>query len=159
MVRDFLEGQNQLLFTYGATSAGKTYTIQGVPGDSGIMPRAVDVIFNTVGDRVSPQLPLQVFYHHCRESCPHAQFVPKMAKLFLKRVPTPHPGSLKKMPCSSTSFLTLSVYHEYVILGPKTLNTLPTIIFSPWASTGSSQSVLLNSSPWQKKRTQCTNWA
>ena len=124
MVRDFLEGQNQLLFTYGATSAGKTYTIQGVPGDSGIMPRAVDVIFNTVGDRISPQLPLQVFYHHCRESCPHAQFVPKMAKLFLKRVPTPHPGSLKKTPCSSTSFLTLSVYHEYVILGPKTLNTL-----------------------------------
>ena len=52
MVRDFLEGQNQLLFTYGATSAGKTYTIQGVPGDSGIMPRAVDVIFNTVGDRM-----------------------------------------------------------------------------------------------------------
>ena len=59
-VKDFLEGQNQLLFTYGATSAGKTYTIQGVPGDSGIMPRAVDVIFNTVGDRISPQLPLQV---------------------------------------------------------------------------------------------------
>ena len=27
-VKDFLEGQNQLLFTYGATSAGKTYTIQ-----------------------------------------------------------------------------------------------------------------------------------
>jgi hypothetical protein len=27
-VMEFLEGQNQLLFTYGATSAGKTYTIQ-----------------------------------------------------------------------------------------------------------------------------------
>jgi kinesin family protein 20 len=27
-VKEFLEGQNQLLFTYGATSAGKTYTIQ-----------------------------------------------------------------------------------------------------------------------------------
>ena len=79
MVRDFLEGQNQLLFTYGATSAGKTYTIQGVPGDSGIMPRAVDVIFNTVGDRISPQLPLQVF----------SQFVAKMSKLFFERSPNP----------------------------------------------------------------------
>ena len=27
-LKDFLEGQNQLLFTYGVTSAGKTYTIQ-----------------------------------------------------------------------------------------------------------------------------------
>ena len=27
-VKDFLEGQNQLIFTYGATSAGKTFTIQ-----------------------------------------------------------------------------------------------------------------------------------
>ena len=28
-VQAFLEGQNQLLFTYGASSSGKTYTIQG----------------------------------------------------------------------------------------------------------------------------------
>ena len=27
-VQDFIEGRNQLLFTYGATSSGKTYTIQ-----------------------------------------------------------------------------------------------------------------------------------
>ncbi len=27
-MRDLMEGQNQLLFTYGATSSGKTYTIQ-----------------------------------------------------------------------------------------------------------------------------------
>ena len=27
-VKDFLEGRNQLMFTYGATSSGKTYTIQ-----------------------------------------------------------------------------------------------------------------------------------
>ena len=28
-LEDFLEGRNQLLFTYGATSSGKTFTIQG----------------------------------------------------------------------------------------------------------------------------------
>eukprot|EP00095_Tigriopus_kingsejongensis_P010559 maker-scaffold421_size176100-snap-gene-0.31 protein:Tk10559 transcript:maker-scaffold421_size176100-snap-gene-0.31-mRNA-1 annotation:"golgin subfamily a member 4-like" len=49
-VRDFLEGSNQLVFTYGATSSGKTYTIQGSSQDPGILPRALDVIFNSVGE-------------------------------------------------------------------------------------------------------------
>ncbi len=50
-MKDFLEGQNQLLFTYGATSSGKTHTIQGAPGDPGILPRSLDVIFNSIGER------------------------------------------------------------------------------------------------------------
>eukprot|EP00092_Neocalanus_flemingeri_P032334 GFUD01035153.1.p1 GENE.GFUD01035153.1~~GFUD01035153.1.p1 ORF type:complete len:1912 (+),score=653.09 GFUD01035153.1:74-5809(+) len=58
-VKDFLEGQNQLLFTYGATSAGKTFTIQGVTGNSGIMPRAIDTIFTTIGNRQCATVPLQ----------------------------------------------------------------------------------------------------
>jgi len=58
-VKDFMEGQNQLLFTYGATSAGKTFTIQGVAGNSGIMPRAIDTIFTTIGDRLCDTVPLQ----------------------------------------------------------------------------------------------------
>lgn len=29
LVQDFIEGQNCLVFTYGITNAGKTYTIQG----------------------------------------------------------------------------------------------------------------------------------
>lgn len=58
-VKDFMEGQNQLLFTYGATSAGKTFTIQGVAGNSGIMPRAIDTIFTTIGDRQCDTVPLQ----------------------------------------------------------------------------------------------------
>lgn len=49
-VREFLEGSNQLVFTYGATSSGKTYTIQGTAFNPGILPRALDVIFNSVGE-------------------------------------------------------------------------------------------------------------
>jgi len=52
-VKDFLEGQNQLLFTYGATSSGKTFTLQGVPGNSGIMPRAIDTIFSSIQAKCS----------------------------------------------------------------------------------------------------------
>ncbi len=50
-VQEFLEGQNQLLFTYGATSSGKTYTIQGEADRPGILPRTLDVLFNSVADR------------------------------------------------------------------------------------------------------------
>nr|CAB3259094.1 kinesin-like protein KIF20B [Phallusia mammillata] len=52
VVQDFISGQNSLIFTYGVTSSGKTHTIQGSPGNEGIMPRSVDVIFNSIGNEI-----------------------------------------------------------------------------------------------------------
>ena len=50
LVRDLLEGRSGLLFTYGVTNSGKTYTIQGgdEPGSAGILPRTLDVLFNSI---------------------------------------------------------------------------------------------------------------
>ncbi len=48
LVQDFLMGKNTLLFTYGATSAGKTYTMLGKVRDAGLLPRSLDVIFNSL---------------------------------------------------------------------------------------------------------------
>ncbi|KAL0950760.1 hypothetical protein HGRIS_007528 [Hohenbuehelia grisea] len=50
VVSDVLGGQNALLFTYGVTNSGKTYTVQGgsEPGTAGILPRTLDVIFNSI---------------------------------------------------------------------------------------------------------------
>jgi kinesin family protein 20 len=50
LVRDALQGQNALLFTYGVTNSGKTYTVQGGSkyGSAGILPRTLDVIFNSI---------------------------------------------------------------------------------------------------------------
>ncbi|XP_068755387.1 kinesin-like protein KIF20B [Montipora capricornis] len=48
LVADFIHGQNCLVFTYGVTNSGKTYTIQGTPKDGGILPRALDVVFNSI---------------------------------------------------------------------------------------------------------------
>ncbi|KAK7468596.1 hypothetical protein VKT23_003100 [Stygiomarasmius scandens] len=50
LVRDALEGQNGLLFTYGVTNSGKTYTVQGgsTEGSAGIVPRTLDVVFNSI---------------------------------------------------------------------------------------------------------------
>jgi len=38
------------MFTYGVTGAGKTYTVQGTPSEQGILPRSLDVIFNSIRD-------------------------------------------------------------------------------------------------------------
>ena len=54
-----MEGQNQLLFTYGATSAGKTWTMQGDMGNSGIIPRSLVTVFNTIGSQISNTDPVQ----------------------------------------------------------------------------------------------------
>ncbi|KAF9452579.1 kinesin-domain-containing protein [Macrolepiota fuliginosa MF-IS2] len=50
LVHDALQGQNGLLFTYGVTNSGKTYTVQGgnTQGSAGILPRTLDVIFNSI---------------------------------------------------------------------------------------------------------------
>ena len=49
-MKDVLEGQSGLLFAYGVTNSGKTYTIQGgnEEGSAGILPRTLDVIFNSI---------------------------------------------------------------------------------------------------------------
>ncbi|GAB1605824.1 kinesin-like protein KIF23 isoform X2 [Argonauta hians] len=48
LVEDLIAGRNTLLFTYGVTGSGKTYTMTGSPKDRGILPRCLDVLFNTI---------------------------------------------------------------------------------------------------------------
>ncbi|KAH0949984.1 hypothetical protein HN011_008737 [Eciton burchellii] len=50
LVENLVHGKNGLLFTYGVTGSGKTYTMTGESHDAGIMPRCLDVIFNTIKD-------------------------------------------------------------------------------------------------------------
>ncbi|KAL9869472.1 kinesin-like protein KIF20A isoform 2-T2 [Geothlypis trichas] len=51
IIRAYINGVNGLVFTYGVTNAGKTFTIQGTPKDLGILPRSLDVIFNHIRGR------------------------------------------------------------------------------------------------------------
>ncbi|XP_010219661.1 PREDICTED: kinesin-like protein KIF20A [Tinamus guttatus] len=51
IVRAYVNGANGLVFTYGVTNAGKTFTIQGSSKDLGILPRSLDVIFNHIKGR------------------------------------------------------------------------------------------------------------
>lgn len=62
LVKSLVEGRNGLLFAYGVTGSGKTYTMNGEPQDGGIMPRALDVLFNSIAH-------YQVNYQYFLLSC------------------------------------------------------------------------------------------
>uniref|UniRef100_A0A0N4Z1Q7 Kinesin-like protein n=1 Tax=Parastrongyloides trichosuri TaxID=131310 RepID=A0A0N4Z1Q7_PARTI len=48
LIEKFLQGENSLLFTYGVSGSGKTYTMTGNYEDPGILPRLADVLFNSL---------------------------------------------------------------------------------------------------------------
>ncbi|XP_062375903.1 kinesin-like protein KIF20B isoform X2 [Sardina pilchardus] len=65
LVKDVLEGGNSLVFTYGVTNAGKTYTFLGPETNAGILPRSLNVIFNSIEGHIYTQMNLKP--HRCRE--------------------------------------------------------------------------------------------
>ncbi|KAJ8413302.1 hypothetical protein AAFF_G00092980 [Aldrovandia affinis] len=60
-VHDYLEGNNALIFTYGVTNAGKTHTIQGSHKDPGLLPQALDVIFEHVKGKQYDQMDMKPY--------------------------------------------------------------------------------------------------
>ncbi|CAN9506586.1 unnamed protein product [Ophioblennius macclurei] len=48
LIEDLLHCENGLLFTYGVTGSGKTFTMTGAPGEGGLLPRALDMLFNSI---------------------------------------------------------------------------------------------------------------
>ncbi|WRT68205.1 uncharacterized protein IL334_005180 [Kwoniella shivajii] len=52
LVEKLLQGENGLLFAYGVSNSGKSYTIQGgsthSATDRGVLPRSIDVVFNSI---------------------------------------------------------------------------------------------------------------
>ncbi|KAG9335506.1 hypothetical protein JZ751_004530, partial [Albula glossodonta] len=59
MVRDVLRGENRLLYTYGVTNSGKTYTIQGTRSEAGLLPRALVSVFQKLQGRLYSALDLK----------------------------------------------------------------------------------------------------
>uniref|UniRef100_A0A673KRR5 Kinesin-like protein KIF20B n=1 Tax=Sinocyclocheilus rhinocerous TaxID=307959 RepID=A0A673KRR5_9TELE len=51
LVKEVLDGGNSLIFTYGVTNAGKTFTFFGPDSDGGVLPRSLNVIFNSIEGR------------------------------------------------------------------------------------------------------------
>ncbi|NWU62416.1 KI20B protein, partial [Pterocles burchelli] len=64
-VQEFLDGYNRLIFTYGVTNAGKTYTFQGTEDDIGILPRTMDMVFKSIQGKLYTAMDLKP--HRCRD--------------------------------------------------------------------------------------------
>ncbi|XP_060099738.1 kinesin-like protein KIF20A [Heteronotia binoei] len=59
ILKAYINGVNGLVFTYGVTNAGKTFTVHGCPKDGGILPRALEMIFNHVRGRQYQEMNLK----------------------------------------------------------------------------------------------------
>ncbi|TRY59378.1 hypothetical protein DNTS_004288 [Danionella cerebrum] len=59
MVRDVLRGENRLLYTYGVTNSGKTYTVQGAGAEAGLLPRALVSVFLKLSGRLYSAMDLK----------------------------------------------------------------------------------------------------
>ncbi|XP_056371567.1 kinesin-like protein KIF20B [Oenanthe melanoleuca] len=64
-VQDFLDGYNRVVFTYGVTNSGKTYTFQGTEGNVGILPRTLAMLFKSFEGRLYTEMNLKP--HRCRD--------------------------------------------------------------------------------------------
>ncbi|XP_032463769.1 kinesin-like protein KIF20B isoform X4 [Phocoena sinus] len=64
-VKDLLKGQSRLIFTYGLTNSGKTYTFQGTEENIGIVPRTLNVLFDSLQERLCTKMTLKP--HRSRE--------------------------------------------------------------------------------------------
>ncbi|KAI9485564.1 MAG: kinesin motor domain-containing protein [Benjaminiella poitrasii] len=62
LIHDVLRGENALIFAYGVTNSGKTYSIMGTRQQPGLLPRTLDVIFNSIDDYKS-EAKLKPFMH------------------------------------------------------------------------------------------------
>uniref|UniRef100_A0A8D0A6T4 Kinesin-like protein n=1 Tax=Sander lucioperca TaxID=283035 RepID=A0A8D0A6T4_SANLU len=68
MVKDVLQGENRLLYTYGVTNSGKTYTIQGTGREAGLVPRALVSLFRKLQGRLYSAMDLKpMMYQDVRQ--------------------------------------------------------------------------------------------
>jgi kinesin family protein 23 len=47
-IDNFIHGKYGLLFTYGVSGSGKTFTMTGHPQNGGTLPECLDAIFNSI---------------------------------------------------------------------------------------------------------------
>ena len=52
LIQDFIIGENSLLFTYGITSSGKSYTMRGDGDHPGLIPNTFAVLFQALNDYI-----------------------------------------------------------------------------------------------------------
>ncbi|EST10124.1 Kinesin, motor domain protein [Kalmanozyma brasiliensis GHG001] len=62
VIRAAMEGYNGTVFAYGQTGSGKTHTMSGSASEPGVIPRAVEQVFELIEDDVEREYLLRVSY-------------------------------------------------------------------------------------------------
>jgi len=57
-----VNGFNGTVFAYGQTSSGKTYTMMGIPEELGIIPLAIDHMFDAIAKTPGREFLLRLLY-------------------------------------------------------------------------------------------------
>nr|XP_016774323.3 kinesin-like protein KIF20B isoform X2 [Pan troglodytes] len=138
-VKDLLEGQSRLIFTYGLTNSGKTYTFQGTEENIGILPRTLNVLFDSLQDRLYTKMNLKP--HRSREYLrlsseqEKEEIASKSALLRQIKEVTVHNDSDDTLYGSLTNSLNISEFEESIKdYEQANLNMANSIKFSVWVS-------------------------
>ncbi|KAJ2780881.1 hypothetical protein H4R18_003211 [Coemansia javaensis] len=76
VVGDLFAGYNTLLFSYGITNSGKTYTVQGTGANPGLLPRSVKAILDVLDARgLQGDFPIRPRYATQTEYCSDPRIV------------------------------------------------------------------------------------
>ncbi|KAM9803945.1 kinesin-like protein KIF20B [Neosynchiropus ocellatus] len=127
LVKDVLDGGHSLLFTYGVTNAGKTYTFLGPDADAGILPRSLQVIFSSIEDQVFNGMSIKP--HRCIEFTSLTQEQQVMEATFKRNLMRQMKESDKCNPIILNSTCSASLEEDKIPLPLDTNNK-----FSVWVS-------------------------
>ncbi|KAF6212908.1 hypothetical protein GE061_010618 [Apolygus lucorum] len=60
-LNDFFKGNDSLVFSYGTSNSGKSFTMQGTRDQPGIIPRVVHVIYQSIHGHIDTELKLKPY--------------------------------------------------------------------------------------------------
>ncbi|KAJ9475259.1 Kinesin [Pseudozyma hubeiensis] len=159
LVEALLQGESGLMFTYGVTNSGKSHTVMGnsSPGGAGILPRSLDVIFNSINGLESSTTIQPIGVSGVQRADKHPVpaesasnlgvnpfMIPSVSRRLLAEAPTRAPKPAKLVEHDPTKVavdrnLRYSVFVSYVEIYNEKLFDLLDV--SPGATLGRSESV------------------
>ncbi|CAO2585274.1 Kinesin-like protein KIF20B [Lemmus lemmus] len=137
-VKDLLKGHSRLIFTYGLTNSGKTYTFQGTEENIGILPRTLNVLFDSLQERLYTKMNFKP--HRCRDYLSLSsdqekeEGANKIALLRQVKEVTIHNDSYDILCGSLTNSLTIPEFEESMNNCDQSSLNVDNIKYSVWVS-------------------------
>ncbi|XP_013203563.1 kinesin-like protein KIF20B isoform X2 [Microtus ochrogaster] len=137
-VKDLLKGHSRLIFTYGLTNSGKTYTFQGTEENIGILPRTLNVLFDSLQERLYTKMNFKP--HRCRDYLrlssdqEKEEGANKSALLRQVKEVTIHNDSYDILCGSLTNSLTIPEFEESINNCDQSSLNVDNIKYSVWVS-------------------------